>query len=118
MDSLAPNNDTQTQSANDFNKSLKHQRGVEGKIRSASDDMNKKHIPQSTKDKVLSNEDKCKMNRQKRPSISCEAQAKDKCVTELFPWLDEATECNSKYLGSLTEVKPRNVLTAMDAVIA
>lgn len=118
MDPLKPNDDTQTQSANDFNKSLKQQKGVDGKIRSASDDMNKKYIPQSTKDKVISDEDKCKMNTQKRPSTSCDAHAKDKCVTELFPWLDEATECNSKYLGSLTEVKPRDVLNAMDAVIA
>lgn len=115
MDQLK-SNDKQTQLANDFKKSSKQQKDAEAKIRSAFGDMDKNYIPQSTKDKVISNEDKCKMDTQKRPSTSCETP-KDKNVTELFPWLNEATEWNLKCLGSLTEVKPRQILKAMDTVI-
>lgn len=110
MDPLKPN-DTQTKSANDLNKSLKQPKDVERKMRSAFGD-----IPQSTKVKVISVKAKCKMDTPKRPSTSSEAP-KDKSVAELFPWLDEATDFNLKYIGSITEVKPRQVLKAMDIVI-
>lgn len=91
MDPLKPN-DKQTQLAIDFKKSSKQQKHAEANIPSASSDMNKNYTPQSAKDKAMS-------------------------VTELFPWLNEATEWNLKYLGSLTEVKPRQILKAMDTVI-
>lgn len=115
MDPFKPN-DKKTQSTKDFKKSLKQIKDAERTIRNASGYMDKKYIPQLTKDKIISDEDKCKMDTQKRQSTSCEA-SKDKSVNELFPWLDEATKCYLKYLGSLAEVKPRLVLEAMDTVI-
>ena len=42
---------------------------------------------------------------------------KKKCVLELFPWLSDIERSIQKCIGSITEVKSRTVLNAMDFLI-
>lgn len=42
---------------------------------------------------------------------------KKKNVLELFPWLNDIEKSTQKCLGSINEVKSRNVLNAMDFLI-
>lgn len=49
-----------------------------------------------------------------RPSSSSMMQQKKKCVLEVFPWLNDIEKSTQKCLGSITEVKSKTVLNAMD----
>lgn len=42
------------------------------------------------------------------------AAQKKKCVLEVFPWLNDIERSTQKCLGSITEVKSKTVLNAMD----
>lgn len=46
-----------------------------------------------------------------------EMPQKKKCVLELFPWLDDIEKSIQKELGSVTEVKSKTILNAMDFLI-
>lgn len=50
-------------------------------------------------------------------SRSVEMPQKKKCVLELFPWLDDIEKSIQKALGSVTEVKSKTILNAMDFLI-
>lgn len=50
-------------------------------------------------------------------SPSTKLPQKKKCVLELFPWLNEIEKTTQKCLGSVTEVKNKTVLNAMDFLI-
>lgn len=40
-----------------------------------------------------------------------------KCILDLFPWLHEVTKINQKCLGSIVELKSKEILNAMDFLI-
>lgn len=47
-------------------------------------------------------------------SSSAMMAQKKKCVLEVFPWLNDIEKSTQKCLGSITEVKSKTVLNAMD----
>lgn len=93
------------------------------KSRSASDDIDKKYIPQMTKRKMghtstlssISDEEKCNSDILEQSSQT--TQLKEKSVVETFPWLDDVMKINQKCLGCIRDLKSRNVLNAMDSLI-
>lgn len=52
-----------------------------------------------------------------KPKPSDQMSQKKKCVHELFPWLNEIETSTHKCLGSVTEVKSKTILNAMDFLI-
>lgn len=107
-------------------KSSKQATDAIGKNRSASDDIEKKYIPQMSKQKVtsastlsLSTDDECKTDILGQPSSSSRTSSshKEKSVSEIFPWLDDVMKANQKCLGSINDLKIRNILSAMDNLI-
>lgn len=50
-------------------------------------------------------------------SPSTQMPQKKKCVWELFPWLNEIEKTTQKCLGSVTEVKSKTIINAMDFLI-
>lgn len=64
------------------------------------------------------NADKFKASSSVSPSSSSSQQPQKKiCVLEVFPWLNDIEKSTQKCLGSITEVKSKTILSAMDFLL-